>query len=57
MIAWQKLMWMAKGRNKLRIHELSKKVTNPTRVKTYGEVQQAVDKWETLVAEFEKTRG
>ena len=55
--ASQRIQRAALGVNQMRIHAISKKITNPVRVKTYAEVQGAFEKWETLLREFEPIGG
>ena len=49
------MLLMIKGKTKLRIHELSKRITNPTRLNNYHEAEVALGQWEAMVQEFAVT--
>ena len=56
-LAWHRILKSTKGKNKLRIHELAKKVTNPNRVTTSNELVPAFEAWEALVVEYGESQG
>ena len=56
-ISWHKILISAKGANQMRSHELTKRVTNPTKVANIEAFIPAFERWEALVQEFESSEG
>ena len=56
-ISWHKVLISAKGANQMRSHELTKRVTNPTKVASIDAFIPAFERWEALVQEFESSEG
>ena len=52
-VAWHRIQRAAIGKNKIRVHELARKIMSPNRLKSYNEVSEALEKWEMMVREFE----
>ena len=48
LVSWYRILRSSRGKAKLRVHEVANRIMNPIRVKTYGEVPQAIERLEKL---------